>query len=208
MSPAHVLEPTYQAIKQRLMTGRWPPGYHLDTARLADDLGVSKSPVRDSLNHLAGERMVEFAAGAGFHVPRLDEARLKDLLDLNLHLLLIALRSGFVIEPGSLVLDGARDFASQSFLRLARASGNGEIAEAIASVNDRLSTVRCLEGRVLSNPDAVLEEMDDAVSSRADPAVIGELLTRYHDERLSHAAALVRLLTMNATEANSSPKIV
>jgi len=198
-----VLEPTYQTIKQRLMAGQWPPGYHLDTARIADDLGVSKSPVRDSLNHLAGERMVEFAAGAGFHVPRFDETRLKDLLDLNLHLLLIALRSGFVVEPGSLILDSARDFASQRFLRLARASGNREIAEVIAGINDRLSTVRRFETMVLSEPDAILEEMDRVLSTRPDRSVIGEILTRYHDERKSHAATFVRLLAMGAAAADS-----
>src|SRR3546814_3588922 len=65
MSPAHVLEPTYQAIRKRLMEAAWPAGFRLDTARLAGELGVSTSPVRDSLNHLAGERMVDFEMGAG-----------------------------------------------------------------------------------------------------------------------------------------------
>ncbi|HEX7655883.1 MAG TPA: GntR family transcriptional regulator, partial [Sphingomonas sp.] len=116
MSPAHVLEPTYQAIRQRLMAGQWSPGYHLDTARLADDLGVSKSPVRDSLNHLAGERLIAFEPGVGFHVPRLDETQLKDLLDLNLHLLLIALQSGLLIEPATIAVDDAPDSASRRFL--------------------------------------------------------------------------------------------
>src|SRR3546814_13644235 len=73
MSPAHVLEPTYQAIRKRLMEAAWPAGFRLDTARLAGELGVSTSPVRDSLNHLAGERMVDFEMGAGFYVPRTDK---------------------------------------------------------------------------------------------------------------------------------------
>src|SRR3546814_3749616 len=81
MSPAHVLEPTYQAIRKRLMEAAWPAGFRLDTARLAGELGVSTSPVRDSLNHLAGERMVDFEMGAGFYVPRTEERRLRDLLD-------------------------------------------------------------------------------------------------------------------------------
>jgi DNA-binding transcriptional MocR family regulator len=204
MSPAHVLEPTYQAIKQRLMAGQWPPGYHLDTARLADDLGVSKSPVRDSLNHLAGERLVAFEAGVGFHVPRLDETQLKDLLDLNLHLLLIALRGGLVIEPAIVATNGAPDSASQRFLRLARASDNNEIAATVAGIDARLSAVRRLETMVLPEPDAELEEMDHALSTRADAALIGEILTRYHDERKRHAATFVRLLAMSATaEADS-----
>jgi hypothetical protein len=204
MSPAHVLEPTYQAIKQRLMAGQWPPGYHLDTARLADDLGVSKSPVRDSLNHLAGERLVAFEAGVGFHVPRLDETQLKDLLDLNLHLLLIAVRGGLVIEPVIVAAHDAPDSASQCFLRLARASDNNEIAATVAGIDARLSAVRRLEAMVLPEPDAVLEEMDHALSTRTDAALIGEILTRYHDERKRHAATFVRLLAMSATaEADS-----
>lgn len=204
MSPAHVLEPTYQAIKQRLMAGQWPPGYHLDTARLADDLGVSKSPVRDSLNHLAGERLVAFEAGVGFHVPRLDETQLKDLLDLNLHLLLIAVRYGLVIEPAIVAANDAPDSASRRFLRLARAAGNTEIAAAVASINARLSAVRRLEAKVLPDPSVMLEELDRAVSTRADIAVIDEILTRYHDERKRHAATFVRLLAMSATaEADS-----
>src|SRR3546814_7899560 len=70
------------------MEAAWPAGFRLDTARLAGELGVSTSPVRDSLNHLAGERMVDFEMGAGFYVPRTDERRLCDLLALNLRLLL------------------------------------------------------------------------------------------------------------------------
>ncbi|RIA44304.1 regulatory GntR family protein [Hephaestia caeni] len=204
MSPAHVLEPTYQAIRQRLMAGQWSPGYHLDTARLADDLGVSKSPVRDSLNHLAGERLIAFEPGVGFHVPRLDETQLKDLLDLNLHLLLIALQSGLLIEPATIAVDDAPDSASRRFLRLARAAGNNEIAEAVASISSRLSAVRRLEAKVLPDPGVMLEEMDRAFATRADIAVIGEILTRYHDERKRHAATFVRLLAMSATaEADS-----
>ena len=83
MSPSHILEPTYQALRERLMGGEWPAGFRLDTARLAADLGVSKSPVRDSLNRLTGERMVDFEPGYGFHVPRLDETQLRDIFGLQ-----------------------------------------------------------------------------------------------------------------------------
>lgn len=195
MSPAHVLEPTYQAIKQRLMTGRWPPGYHLDTARLADDLGVSKSPVRDSLNHLAGERMVAFEAGMGFYVPRLDETQLKDLLDLNLNLLLIVLQSEAVIQLEPL-LDDYSDEASRCFLRLARMSANGEIIAAIAGINERLSVIRRLESLVLPEANITLKKLDRALAVRSGQSIIAKILLDYHDERKSYAAKFIRILTM------------
>src|SRR3546814_14018660 len=63
----------------------------IEAARLADDLGVSVTPVRDSLYRLNGERMVDFAPGEGFHVHRLTETEFRDLLELHLILLLAAI---------------------------------------------------------------------------------------------------------------------
>ena len=54
MSPAYVLEPTYDTLRRRLFAGVWPSGQRLEAARLATELGVSMTPVRDSLNRLAG----------------------------------------------------------------------------------------------------------------------------------------------------------
>ncbi|RYE93018.1 MAG: GntR family transcriptional regulator, partial [Oxalobacteraceae bacterium] len=49
MSPSHVLEPTYASIRHCLVSGFWPAGRRLEAARLAEELGVSITPVRDSL---------------------------------------------------------------------------------------------------------------------------------------------------------------
>lgn len=68
MSPAHVLEPTYDTLRRRLLMGAWPAGQRLEAARLAADLGVSITPVRDSLNRLTGERLIVSQPGDGFHV--------------------------------------------------------------------------------------------------------------------------------------------
>ncbi|MGD9812804.1 MAG: GntR family transcriptional regulator, partial [Sphingobium sp.] len=76
MSPAHVLEPTYDTLRRRLLAGVWPSGQRLEAARLAKELGVSITPVRDSLNRLAGERLVHASRGEGYQVPLLDETEL------------------------------------------------------------------------------------------------------------------------------------
>jgi hypothetical protein len=193
MSPAHVLEPTYQAIKKRLMEGAWPGGFRLDTARLADDLGVSKSPVRDSLNHLAGERMVDFEMGAGFHVPRLDEKRLQDMLDLNLLLLVTAAQREATLPAYVPSADDPPTRAAVCFLRLAHAFGNGEMTLAIAGLNDRLAAVRHLEPVVLSAPEADLDKLEQTISGRVDRRAAREGLTRYHNVRKAHASVFVRL---------------
>jgi DNA-binding GntR family transcriptional regulator len=65
MSPAHVLEPTYQNLKQGLMEGNWRRGERLKALRLADEIGVSMTPVRDCLNRLVGEGLVDMQPGDG-----------------------------------------------------------------------------------------------------------------------------------------------
>lgn len=200
MSPAHVLEPTYQAIKKRLMEGVWPAGFRLDTARLADELGVSKSPVRDSLNHLAGERMVEFEMGAGFHVPRLDEARLRDLLDFNLDLLLMATQRKTELVAAAAPDDDLPTRTATRFLQLAHAFGNAELISAVAGLNDRLAAVRNLEPVVLSAPGSELVELEHALAARANPRVIRDILTRYHEVRKTHAHAFARLRSGDAPD--------
>src|SRR3546814_12685064 len=73
-SDLYVLEPTYDTLRRRLFAGVWPSGQRLEAARLATELGVSMTPVRDSLNRLAGERLVHSSPGEGFQV-RSEERR-------------------------------------------------------------------------------------------------------------------------------------
>src|SRR3546814_11818579 len=65
--------------------------FRSDSTRIAEALSVSVTPVRDSLYRLTGERMVDFTHGEGFHVHRLTETELRDMLELNLILLLAAI---------------------------------------------------------------------------------------------------------------------
>lgn len=86
-----MLEPTYAAIKGWLVASVWPAGHRLEANRIAEELGVSITPVRDSLGRLVGERLAELTPGNGFRVPLRSEQDLKDLLAFNLELLRLAL---------------------------------------------------------------------------------------------------------------------
>jgi hypothetical protein len=93
MSPSHLFEPTYHAIKLRLMTGAWRAGFRLEPVKISAELGVGVSPIRDCLNRLTGERLIEAQSGEGFHVPLIQPQTLRELLDLNQTLLLTAILS-------------------------------------------------------------------------------------------------------------------
>jgi DNA-binding GntR family transcriptional regulator len=53
-------------IKELIRSGRIPVGGHLSTQRLADQFGVSRSPVREAMQVLADRRILEQHANRGF----------------------------------------------------------------------------------------------------------------------------------------------
>lgn len=78
-------------LRERLQQGATPPGARITAVDLADELGLSTTPVREALSRLAGEDLVEDRRGQGYFVRRLNGADIADLYRVSLALLLIAL---------------------------------------------------------------------------------------------------------------------
>lgn len=192
MSPSHVAEPTYEAIRQRLKIGAWPMGFRLEAGRLAEDLGVSITPVRDALNRLVGEKLVDLVPGIGFHVPHLTERGLRELLDLNLLLLLGAVRIG-AVPNGSVAIEAmAHDHAARTealFARIASLSRNTELLDAVLSLGARLHAVRLHEIVVLQSATDDLALIEAAGLARGDR--LSSALKNYHQVRMGVADRLI-----------------
>jgi DNA-binding GntR family transcriptional regulator len=196
MSPAHVFEPTYEAIKRRLMAGEWASGTRIEAARLADDLGVSVTPVRDSLYRLNGERMVDFTPGEGFHAHRLTETEFRDLLELHLILLLAAIATA---PKGAAATVAAEqpypDRVADLFLAIAERSSNSEIVASIAAIGDRLQLSRHFDSTILADVEAEYPMIEAAVADSEPQAQVRGLLLGYHERRAHEAASYARALT-------------
>lgn len=196
MSPAHVFEPTYEAIKRRLMNGEWAGGMRIEAAKLAETLGVSMTPVRDSLNRLAGERLVDFTPGEGFHVHAITENEFRDLLELHLILLLAALATGPTGSAPPVPAGPAySDRASALFRAIASRSSNTEIVASIMSIGDRLHLTRSFDEAVLFDIAGELSGLEAAVVGVAPQAEMRGLLLGYHERRAHEAANYARLLS-------------
>ena len=194
MSPVQLLEPTYTAIKRRLVEGVWPAGYKLATSHLAAELDVSPSPVRDSLNHLAGEELVDFVAGAGFFVPAPDARTLIDMLAFNLLLLTNALfdTGGTPFPPSSEPLPLNPDITGL-FRHLAGRAGNDELVAAVDRLGERLNPYRKLDAALLGGTDVEIAMLASAITTAAPAMDVAEILARYHARRISSAPDYVRL---------------
>lgn len=199
MSPAHVLEPTYDAIKGRLKNGFWPPGIRLESARLAVELGVSITPVRDSLNRLSGERMVSFTPGVGFLVPRLGETEIADMFDLSRLLAqwTIGMPWSTVLPQDQDRFDGLdhADRTAALFLSIAQRTRNGELVALTINLNNRLHIIRVLEPHIIPSYEEELADLIQSVGRATTTPMLRDRLTRYHVVRKLHVGAFIHLLS-------------
>lgn len=195
MSPAHVLEPTFQRLKRMIMEGAWQPGERLEALRIADDFGVSMTPVRDSLNLLSGARLVDLKPGEGFRVARISEQGLRDLLDLEGALLDFAILSNSACRQSATTEAAGSGYADRIALLfdgIAATADNEALNDTVRSLSDRLHTIRQVEPRAIPSALPELEELE-RLAADGNPALRSSLHT-YHEKRRCNASALIRLL--------------
>ena len=76
----------YAALKDALLNGRFAPGERIVLRDVAEDLGISLTPVRDAVNRLVAERILERGGsghGGGASVPRLDADQFSQLMTVR-----------------------------------------------------------------------------------------------------------------------------
>jgi DNA-binding GntR family transcriptional regulator len=92
-----VVDDVHDALLERIVAGELAPGTRLRQEALADELGVSRTPLREALVRLASEGLVEFTPNRGATVAR------RDFSDMQQ-----AWRARLVIEPGAARLAALR----------------------------------------------------------------------------------------------------
>lgn len=191
MSPGVVFERVYRELKRRLGEGLLPPAMPIDPIAVGAELGASITPVRDALHRLVGEQLVDAPAHDGFRVPQPSEAALRDLYAWNGCVLGLAARCMRFERLGA---DRSRPAeAAALFLAIARATGSGEHARAVARLNDRLAPYRRAEAQVLQDTRAEHAAIA-ALLGAGDRARLNHALAQYHRRRTRAAPDILALL--------------
>jgi DNA-binding GntR family transcriptional regulator len=73
----------YDELRRMLVSGRLEPGMQLVNRKLADEIGMSMTPVREAVTRLASEGLVEHVPGAGAFVRRITRQELAQLYDVR-----------------------------------------------------------------------------------------------------------------------------
>ena len=182
------------------MTAGFAPGEHLEPVALGETLNASATPVRDALQRLAGERLVDAPLHEGFRAPAPTEPELRDLFEWSARLLELALRRspGSAIEStgaSATIFAPGPDTAGELLLAIVRKAGSttmsGDCAcqtgseehvTALAGVLDRLSAVRTVEHLLFEDIAEELAELQLFLAS-GTRAELRRGIAAYHRRR-------------------------
>ncbi|MFF8842278.1 GntR family transcriptional regulator [Streptomyces sp. NPDC015127] len=143
-----------EAIKHRILTGRLSPGQALVETELAEQFGVSKTPVREALKTLAGTGLVVMSQYKGVTVRMVDADMAREVYDVRLLLepeaLRRTVRRGASLEAAREALERAdtaadpaeRSLANREFHRaLYLPCGNPLLGRMLDEVRDQAALV-------------------------------------------------------------------
>ena len=78
-----VREKTYDILKSNILSGRFVQGERLAEEHLAEEMGVSRTPVREALHKLEQDGLIEPLESRGFCVPMDSQEEIEDLFELR-----------------------------------------------------------------------------------------------------------------------------
>jgi DNA-binding GntR family transcriptional regulator len=200
----------YERIKNWLLAQTLVPGQLLQIGVLADELGVSTTPVREALTRLAAERMIMSVPKRGFFARTPSEDDILGLYSVNQTILDAAIsRWPRKAEEGdksaadtpvqiSVQERTAEQLARQSgelFLQIATRSGVGEFVEIIRNMNDRLHHARVLECEIIENVFVEIGNIAELAAAH-DREQLRQALKAYHEERLRLVAPISKELLL------------
>jgi DNA-binding GntR family transcriptional regulator len=161
-----VVDLAYERIRSLVVEGEILPGARLGQVELAEQLGISRTPVREALRRLTGEGLVEFLPNRGFRAAELglDEVlrrlEVRLLLEPGIARLAAERRTDAHVaqlyeaierEEAAATRIAAHDASRDFHLILAQATGNAELVSVFASlwiveVGRRLLAARAASG--------------------------------------------------------------
>lgn len=209
-------EQAYRCLKQRLFDFEVLPGDRLSETELADSLGLSRTPLRQALQRLQHEGLVDSLPRLGWVVAPLEFDRLDALYDFRVLIECHAVRvccamdgdrpglaemaAIWLVEPGKRLSDAARigELDERFHEQLVAEAANPEMAKTHREITDRIRIVRRLDFTKGHRIDATYEEHAAIVRAlRSRRAQEAERLLTAHIEQ---SKIEVRKITIDALQ--------
>jgi len=199
------VERAYREIRARILDNVWAPGHQVLEAALADELGISRTPVRSALIRLHDEGLVELVPRHGMRVLPLSAQDMRELYEVLTALESTAAELAARRRPPAAALRplerATRDMAraldaddlggwaeadARFHRHLVELSGNALLVQAVLRYADRVHRARLLTLRLRPRPDASTREHTALVERiRAGDEAGAYAANRRHRERAS-----------------------
>jgi hypothetical protein len=187
-----VFERTYDQLKRQIVRGPIPYGSTLNLQCLADEFGVSVSPLRDAVHRLVGEHFLMLKSQGGFYLPVPTARCILQLYAWHELLVRPAARTKpprthtSTIGLGPATGEDMAQATTKVFTDLVLPFANDERLWALQNVSERLFRVRLAEFRAIRD---MLSELDRlrAVAATGSISDIRTALAAYHRRRKRRA---------------------
>ena len=83
LSHANINQRVYEILRERILSKHFAPGQRLNVRAISAQLGVSRTPLKDALNRLAAEGLVEIRPRSGTYVTAPSLTDIEQLLDVR-----------------------------------------------------------------------------------------------------------------------------
>lgn len=192
-------ERTLDALRRQLRAGGFGQGQPLQILKLATDMAVSATPIREALARLAGEGLI--ARGAtGYRTARHDATSLRELYQLDQTYALAALRPSRRPgprreglrkrdEPVASPVDPVE--RTEGLLARIATGDNRALVAARRNLWDRLAPFRRAEALVFDDLDAETEALG-ALFDRDAGLSPARLVRAYYRRRIQAASEILR----------------
>lgn len=185
-------------LRARLAGGRLILGEPLTISDLAQELGLSATPVREALSRLAGEGLIEDRRGRGYFARRHDVADLVELYGLRRLYLVEAASAGGgdSLDPREASTDASSEVSTfaatlHAYDRLVAGAGNRALLESYRIVCERLAGPIRAEGSLF---DTAAEWAQLTAALGEGPEALAAVVTRHHQARQARAGDIIRAM--------------
>lgn len=174
-------ESAYKIIKEKLLNLEFEPGSRIREDLLAQEISMSRTPVREAINQLSAEGLVNNIPRKGIFVVQLNAEEINNFLDIREVLEILAINNCIdKIDPerldglASLLAEFAGALAENNFkkcnrldsefhMEIARISRNQKLIEFLSEIEDFMHIARSIE-------------------KKAEPRLKNELTLKEHTE--------------------------
>ena len=204
------VEDIYAQLKIRVVGFGIRPGERLNEVALARDLNVSRTPLREALNRLLAERLVDFRPGVGFFCRALEPQAIYDLYELRRIIetsavMLACHRADDAgleklrretldhgLDISGLTVAEATERDEAFHIGIAQLSGNAEIVAQLQTINDRIRFIRWVNmaAQVVDSKKQHRAILDALCDRDADTA--GDILSDHISRRMDQVTEAVK----------------